>query len=112
MLYRKRIYWFVKFVSCGFWNCLLFGCQNDEHDKETLLRSNHKEHQKKSCPWCISCTRVLSFFESYRYYLWKDLIDGGWDFDYIGTEMETGSYPNYKGLSFDTDHQGKMRLDI
>jgi lysophospholipase L1-like esterase len=40
--------------------------------------------------------------------LWKDLIDGGWDFDYIGTETETGSYPNYEGLSFDPDHQGKM----
>ena len=51
---------------------------------------------------------LTPLFESYRFELWKDLIDGGWDFDYVGTETETGSYPNYENLSFDPDHQGKM----
>jgi lysophospholipase L1-like esterase len=58
----------------------------------------------------LGASRVQGFspwFESYRYELWKDLIDGGWDFDYIGTETEMGSYPNYKGISFDPDHQGR-----
>ena len=62
----------------------------------------------------LGASRVQGFypwFESYRYYLWKDLIDGGWN-AFIGTELETGSYPNYGGLSFDTDHRGRLRLDI
>ncbi|MBT3210036.1 MAG: hypothetical protein HN704_09975 [Bacteroidetes bacterium] len=44
--------------------------------------------------------------ESYRYDLWKDLIDGGWDFDYIGTSNDAASYPAYNGNDFDVDHEG------
>jgi len=46
-------------------------------------------------------------FESYRYELWKDLIDGGWEFDFIGTQNDIASYPDYQGQSFDEDHEGR-----
>lgn len=45
-------------------------------------------------------------FESFRFELWKDLIDGDWDFDYIGTRTDEASYPSYKGRNFDLDHEG------
>ena len=110
MLYRKEFTGLSNLLVVVFWMCLLFGCQNDEHDQGNNSKDQiTKNIQNKIMP--LGASRVQGFypwFESYRYYLWKDLIDGGWDFDYIGTEMETGSYPNYKGLSFDTDHQGKM----
>lgn len=46
-------------------------------------------------------------FESYRYELWKLLIDGGYTFDYIGTVDDESSYPSYAGQSFDLDHEGR-----
>lgn len=45
-------------------------------------------------------------FESFRFELWKDLIDGDWDFDYIGTRTDEASYPSYKDRNFDLDHEG------
>ena len=94
-------------VSCI---CLLIGCQSDQLDQ---INANKKENTNdipnKIMPLGASRVQGLTpLFESYRFELWKDLIDGGWDFDYIGTETETGSYPNYENLSFDPDHQGKM----
>jgi lysophospholipase L1-like esterase len=46
-------------------------------------------------------------FESYRYELWKQLIDGGWTFDYIGTRMDEASYPDHANATFDVDHEGR-----
>ena len=46
-------------------------------------------------------------YESFRYELWKDLIDGGWSFDFIGAENDDASYPDYNSTSFDKDHAGK-----
>ena len=51
---------------------------------------------------------------SYRYFLWKKLIDAGVDFDFVGsmnTQLDTYSkgetpQPDYKGQSFDKDHEG------
>lgn len=44
--------------------------------------------------------------ESYRYDLWKLLIDDGCDFDFIGTMQDNALYPSYKNLNFDVDHEG------
>ena len=90
--------------------CLLIGCQSYELDQGNVPEEeNTNEIPNKIMPLGASRVQGLTpWFESYRYALWRDLIDGGWDFDYIGTEKETGSYPIYKGLSFDPDHQGKM----
>jgi lysophospholipase L1-like esterase len=46
-------------------------------------------------------------YESYRYELWKDLLDGGWDFDYVGTRNDEGDYPPYANQDFDSDHEGR-----
>jgi len=32
-------------------------------------------------------------YESYRYELWKLLLDGNYDFDFIGTETDPADYP-------------------
>lgn len=45
-------------------------------------------------------------FESYRYELWKLLVDGGWDFDFIGANYDDASYPSYAGQTFDGWHSG------
>ena len=44
--------------------------------------------------------------ESYRYELWKNLIDNERTFDFIGTQTDLASYPDYKAKSFDPDHEG------
>ena len=94
-------------VSCI---CLLISCQSDKLDQINANKEeNTNDIPNKIMPLGASRVQGLTpLFESYRFELWKDLIDGGWDFDYIGTETETGSYPNYENLSFDPDHQGKM----
>jgi lysophospholipase L1-like esterase len=45
-------------------------------------------------------------YEGFRYELWKDLIDGDWTFDFIGTRTDNASYPSYNGNDFDVDHEG------
>ncbi len=46
-------------------------------------------------------------FESFRYELWKLMIDGEWEFDYIGTMEDDAAYPAFAGADFDTDHEGR-----
>lgn len=45
-------------------------------------------------------------FESYRYELWKQLIENNWTFDFVGTQSDNSSYPTFNNQSFDTDHEG------
>lgn len=46
-------------------------------------------------------------FESYRYDLWKTLIQNGWDIDFVGTNEDQASiYPPFQGQNFDIDHEG------
>ena len=45
-------------------------------------------------------------YESYRYELWRNLVDRNWSFDFVGSRTEEGEYPSYNGLDFDTDHEG------
>lgn len=58
---------------------------------------------------CLGDSRVEggATYESYRYELWKDLIDCNWNFDFVGTQSDLKSYPNYQGNSFDRHHQGE-----
>ncbi|MEM1119716.1 MAG: GDSL-type esterase/lipase family protein, partial [Bacteroidota bacterium] len=51
-------------------------------------------------------------YESYRYELWKLLIDSGYDFDFIGVEKDrAGVYADYEGQKFDVDHEGRGGID-
>ena len=45
-------------------------------------------------------------YESFRYELWKDLIENNWTFDFIGTQLDSRFYPLFNNLNFDTDHEG------
>ncbi len=49
-------------------------------------------------------------YESYRYELWKRLVDNGWQFDFVGTQEDEGDYERYEGQNFDIDHQGIERI--
>lgn len=46
---------------------------------------------------------------SYRYYLWRRLVDEELEFDFVGTQHLNhggkGFWPRHKGLEFDRDHQ-------
>ena len=45
-------------------------------------------------------------YESYRYPLWVGLIDLGYSVDFVGDQVDEGSYADYNGLPFDPDHAG------
>jgi len=67
-------------------------------------------YQIKILPLGDSITHANSSYYSYRYNLWKKLIDHDINFDFIGS-MDTNfggnpDWPEYKGLSFDSDHEG------
>ena len=55
---------------------------------------------------CIKNEEENDFYESYRYELWKNLIDNNYYFDFIGTQKDYDNYPLYAGLEFDNDHEG------
>ena len=46
------------------------------------------------------------YYESYRYELWKNLVENNYNFDFIGTQVDNGSYEDYDGQNFDVDHEG------
>lgn len=46
-------------------------------------------------------------YESFRYELWKLLLEGGWTFDYIGTQTDEAAYPLFQERNFDKDHEGR-----
>ena len=45
-------------------------------------------------------------YESYRYELWKKLIDNNLTFDFIGTQTDEATYPMFNNMIFDSDHEG------
>jgi len=61
-----------------------------------------------------SITQSTKSHYSYRYYLWKKLLDSNVNFDFVGS-MTTNNggnpqWPNYLGQSFDSDHQSHWGL--
>ena len=46
------------------------------------------------------------FFESYRYELWKNLLENNFDVDFTGPETDPASYPVFMEQTFDNDHAG------
>jgi len=47
------------------------------------------------------------FFESFRCGLWKNLVDYGYDFDFVGRQKDDGTYAEYLVREFDNDHKGQ-----
>lgn len=59
--------------------------------------------------WTLGDSRVEGNrpeFESYRYYLWQNLVREGRSFDLIGTSSDDAQYADFMGRQFDRDHDG------
>ena len=74
------------------------------------LYPNSIQEVIKIAPYGNSITQSNKTHQSYRYPLWKKLIDAKITFDFVGS-MNTNyggnpSQPNYNGRSFDYDHEG------
>ena len=61
----------------------------------TIISSCKKDNEQEN-----------DFYESYRYELWKNLVDNNYNFDFIGRQKDYGTYEEYSGLEFDIDHEG------
>ncbi len=48
----------------------------------------------------------LPYHESYRYELWKKLVDQEFGVDFVGGQEDLPIYDNYKNYCFDDDHEG------
>ncbi len=57
-----------------------------------------------------SITQANRNTQSYRYQLWKKLVDKGVSFDLVGSQSSNSggnpNWPAYKGKQFDRDHEG------
>ncbi len=86
----------------------IVACNSDDDSNPEIVNVDTSNAINKIMP--LGASRVEGArpeYESYRYDLWKLLIDGGYDFDFIGTETDEASYPEYNGLSFDRNHEGR-----
>lgn len=79
-----------------------------------VARSSADSYVYHILPLGDSITHAEINRASYRYPLWKKLIDAGIKFDYVGsmdTQLDLFSkgetpQPDYKGMKFDKDHEG------
>jgi len=79
-----------------------------------LFEMNSSKAQIKIVQIGNSITKTIDTTYSYRYNLWKKLIDDGLNFDFVGTQNLGHSYinggdpgwPDYLGQPFDRDHEG------
>jgi hypothetical protein len=80
----------------------------------------HADLQPPTGTWRIVClgdsiTQSNSNYKGYRYELWKDLIDAGIPFDYVGSYTTNFGgnpvFPNYQGRAFDRHHEGHWAWD-
>ena len=82
---------------------VLFGCSNDEDSPKPISTSINKI-------MTLGASRVEGSrpdYESFRYNLWKNLIENNWTFDFIGSQSDEAFYPSYNGFDFDIDHEGR-----
>ena len=89
----------LKFILFSF----LFGCLENDNNPKPISNSINKIMS-------LGASRVEGErpnFESYRYDLWKILVENNWTFDFIGTQSDRANYPSYLGYDFDIDHEGR-----
>lgn len=89
---------------------LFIACNNEEvlNETTTNIPTTTSTSINKIMP--LGASRVEGArpqFESYRYELWKDLIENNWNFDFVGTQLDNATYPEYNGNNFDTNHEGR-----
>lgn len=92
------------FMGIGVFGVLCFGCDQDDEGQVKPPSTSINTIMP------LGASRVEGArpeFESYRYELWKLLVVGGWDFDYIGTRTDDARYDTFADLPFDLDHEGR-----
>ncbi|MEM6631592.1 MAG: GDSL-type esterase/lipase family protein [Bacteroidota bacterium] len=97
-----------RMIPLAFSFFLVFSACNEE--EEIISTPNDPTRTSLNTIMTLGASRVEGArpeFESYRYELWKLLLDGGWEFDYIGTQKDPANYPTHASKSFDTDHEGR-----
>jgi lysophospholipase L1-like esterase len=83
-----------------------------------LFTACKKDDETNTKPQSTSINKILPLgasrvegarpeHESFRYELWKDLVNSGVTFDFIGTQSDIASYPPFKESDFDADHEGR-----
>jgi hypothetical protein len=82
---------------------LIFGCSKDEDSPKPMSTSINKI-------MILGASRVEGSrpdYESFRFNLWKNMIENNWTFDFIGTQSDEASYPPFNSFDFDIDHEGR-----
>lgn len=93
MNYKFLFYFLLSFLF------IITSCKKDEEGAEL-------DSINKIMP--LGASRVEGArpsFESFRFELWKLMVEGNWDFDFVGTMNDNFDYPN--GEDFDRDHEGR-----
>jgi len=98
---------FVVFFSCTTSDESANNLQNSEEKTTINSQINQRNSGLKVLP--LGDSRVegnTSNSVSYRYFLWKNLVQAGFNFDFIGTQNDSSNYPSLNTRTFDPDHQG------
>jgi lysophospholipase L1-like esterase len=93
----------LKILIIGISSFLLNSCEKDDSISKPKSTSINKI-------MCLGASRVAGDkpnHESFRYELWKDLIENNWTFDFIGTQTDAASYSMFNNRNFDIDHEGR-----
>lgn len=99
---KKSLIYFILLTLCT-----LSSCSNNLNDLIVIEDPNLVNARNKILPLGASLVEgARPIFESYRYELWKKMVDAGYSFDFLGSNLDESSYPNYSGQSFDRDHSG------
>ena len=107
----------VYFVSTYEGSFILTSARGDKAGFLTILLltvsvffNARAEATVRILPLGNSITQANSFHRSYRYELWKFLIDSDIPFDYVGSERNNQNgnpvWPDYAEHSFGRDHEG------
>lgn len=101
----KKLILILLLTGLGF--DMLTSCKKEE---DPTLRSQMTQSNSINKILPLGASRVEGArpeYESFRYELWKDLVQNNWTFDFIGTQSDNASYPYYSNKTFDTDHEGR-----
>lgn len=86
---------------------LIFACSSVSEGNDDITNPNNSS-AIKIMP--LGASRVEGGrpnHESYRFYLWKNLKETNFVFDFVGTQYDEATYPSVNGEDFDADHEGR-----
>ena len=94
----------LKILSVVLLLITMFACGQDD---EVTAKVNNTSINKILPLGASRVEGARPEYESYRYELWKQLKENGWQFDFIGTQKDDASYPLFESNNFDKDHEGR-----